>query len=417
MDMRNLNVLKGLVSQKYIKTPQLFRVSAEISDIDSGVAHLKWYNVTPAGDVEDPFASADLYFGDAKDWLDSWVPMAHLIQSRIEALEQMSVRGEATRFSHNMAYRLFANNLVDYAPKYRGMQSVVLNGLEAFAEVTLSHEKAGSWTIPPQYTDSVAHLAGFIMNCSDSMDTQGNFCVTPGWKSMRFATKLEAGAKYRSYVKMMPTAEDPTLFMGDVYIMQNDTIVGMVGGITFRKYPRILLNRFFSPPDAAQANSSSKAPAPSKPLPAPASKPAAEPAKPKPAPRPAQLASSTSSGASTPIEPMWTPSAEKSEASEPPTPTEPVAKKLPAPVANAGDADASDGIAVKAMRLIADETAIDEADLVDEASFASLGVDSLMSLVIAEKFRDDLGVQVSGGLFLEYPTIGDLRGWLVENYS
>lgn len=417
MDMRNLNVLKGLVSQKYIKTPQLFRVSAEISDIDSGVAHLKWYNVTPAGDVEDPFASADLYFGDAKDWLDSWVPMAHLIQSRIEALEQMSVRGEATRFSHNMAYRLFANNLVDYAPKYRGMQSVVLNGLEAFAEVTLSHEKAGSWTIPPQYIDSVAHLAGFIMNCSDSMDTQGNFCVTPGWKSMRFATKLEAGAKYRSYVKMMPTAQDPTVFMGDVYIMQNDTIVGMVGGITFRKYPRILLNRFFSPPDAAQANSSSKAPAPSKPLAAPASKPTAEPAKPKPAPRPAQLASSTSSGASTPIEPMWTPSAEKSEASEPPTPTDPVAKKLPAPVATAGDADAGDGIAVKAMRLIADETAIDEADLVDEASFASLGVDSLMSLVIAEKFRDDLGVQVSGGLFLEYPTIGDLRGWLVENYS
>lgn len=419
MDMRNLNVLKGLVSQKYIKTPQLFRVSAEISDIDSGVAHLKWFNFTPAGDVEDPFASAELYFGDAKAWIDSWTPMAHLIQSRIEALEQMSVRGEATRFSHSMAYRLFGNNLVDYASKYRGMQSVVLNGLEAFADVTLSHEKAGSWTIPPQYIDSVAHLAGFIMNCSDAMDTQSNFCVTPGWKSMRFATKLEAGEKYRSYVKMIPTAEDPTVYMGDVYIMQNDTIVGMVGGITFRKYPRILLNRFFSPPDADQAKGASKASSPPKSLPATAPKPAAEPAKPKAAPQPAQLPSSTSSGASTPVEPVWTPSDEKSEASEPPTPTEPVAKKLTAPVVAAPDADAGEGndIADKAMQLIADETAIDEADLVDEASFASLGVDSLMSLVIAEKFRDDLGVNVSGGLFLEYPTIGALRGWLVENYS
>ncbi|KKY34489.1 putative polyketide [Diaporthe ampelina] len=408
MDMRNLNVLKGLVSQKYIKTPQLFRVSAEISDIDSGVAHLKWFNATPAGDVEDPFASAELCFGEAKAWLDSWAPMTHLVQSRIEALEQMSVRGEATRFSHNMAYRLFANNLVDYASKYRGMQSVVLNGLEAFADVTLSHEKAGSWTIPPQYIDSVAHLAGFIMNCSDAMDTQGNFCVTPGWKSMRFATKLEAGEKYRSYVKMIPTAEDPSVFMGDVYILQNDAIVGMVGGITFRKYPRILLNRFFSPPDAGQTNNkTSKAAPPPRPL------------ERRAAPQPPQLVSNTSSGASTPIEPMWTPSAEKSEASEPPTPTEPVAKKPPAPSAATGDTDAGDssGLANKAMRLIADETAIDEADLVDEASFASLGVDSLMSLVIAEKFRDDLGVQVSGGLFLEYPTIGDLRGWLVENYS
>ncbi|KAJ0107113.1 polyketide [Diaporthe amygdali] len=419
MDVRGLNVLKGLVSQKYIKTPQLVRVSAEITDIDSGVAQLKWYNVTPTGDVEDPFASAELRFGQAKAWLDSWSPMTHLIQSRIEALEQMSVRGEATRFSHNMAYRLFANNLVDYASKYRGMQSVVLHELEAFAEVTLSHEKAGSWTIPPQYIDSVAHLAGFIMNCSDAMDTQNNFCVTPGWKSMRFATKFEAGAKYRSYVKMIPTAEDPSVFMGDVYILQNDAIVGMVGGITFRKYPRVLLNRFFSPPDADQAKTASKAAAPAKPLPAPKPKAATEPVKSKGAPEPAQAAWSTSSGASTPLEPMWTPSIEKSEMTEPATPIEPSAQKIPAPLAANAEADAGEGsdLADKAMRLIADETAIDEADLVNEASFASLGVDSLMSLVIAEKFRDELGVQVSGGLFLEYPTIGDLRGWLVENYS
>lgn len=414
MDVRNLNVLKGLVSQKYIKTPQLIRVSAEIDDIDSGVAQLKWYNVTPAGEVEDPFASAELYFGQAKAWLDSWSPMTHLIQSRIEALEQMSVRGEATRFSHSMAYRLFANNLVDYASKYRGMQSVVLHELEAFADVTLSNEKSGSWTKPPQYIDSVAHLAGFIMNCSDAMDTQNNFCVTPGWKSMRFAAKFQAGGKFRSYVKMIPTAEDPSIFMGDVYILQNGAIVGMVGGITFRKYPRVLLNRFFSPPDAGEAKGSSKTAA--KPLPAPRPKPAAEPVKNKAVSQPAHAASSPSSGTSTPMEPMWTPSLERSEGSEPATPIEPTAPKMPAPAVEA-DAGYGGGIADKAMQLIADETAIDAADLVDEASFASLGVDSLMSLVIAEKFRDDLGVNVSGGLFLEYPTIGDLRGWLAENYS
>jgi hypothetical protein len=129
MDMRNLNVLKGLVAQKYIKTPQLLHVSVEISDIDSGVAH-----VTLARHAEDAFASAELCFGDAKAWLDSWAPMAHLVQSRIEDLQEMSIRGEATRFPHNMAYRLFANNLFDYATLYRGMQPVVLNGLEALAK-------------------------------------------------------------------------------------------------------------------------------------------------------------------------------------------------------------------------------------------------------------------------------------------
>jgi monodictyphenone polyketide synthase len=40
-----------------------------------------------------------------------------------------------------------------------------------------------------------------------------------------------------------------------------------------------------------------------------------------------------------------------------------------------------------------------------------------MSLVISEKFREELGVTVTVSLFLEYPTIGDLRSWLLEYYN
>jgi monodictyphenone polyketide synthase len=40
-----------------------------------------------------------------------------------------------------------------------------------------------------------------------------------------------------------------------------------------------------------------------------------------------------------------------------------------------------------------------------------------MSLVIAEKFRSVLGVTVAGSLFLEYPTVGDLKAWLLEYYD
>lgn len=40
-----------------------------------------------------------------------------------------------------------------------------------------------------------------------------------------------------------------------------------------------------------------------------------------------------------------------------------------------------------------------------------------MSLVIAEKLREQLSITVSGSLFLEYPTVGDLRAWLMEYYS
>jgi monodictyphenone polyketide synthase len=78
---------------------------------------------------------------------------------------------------------------------------------------------------------------------------------------------------------------------------------------------------------------------------------------------------------------------------------------------------ASDSTAAKALELVAAEAAIELSDLQDDVSFASLGVDSLMSLVIAEKLRQQLGITVSGSLFLEYPTVRDLRVWLDEYYS
>lgn len=68
------------------------------------------------------------------------------------------------------------------------------------------------------------------------------------------------------------------------------------------------------------------------------------------------------------------------------------------------------------MSLIAREAGLDAVDFDDGASFSELGIDSLMSLVISEKFREELGVAVSGSLFLEYPTIGDLRSRLLEYY-
>ena len=400
MNVANLEVLKGLVAQKSPKTPQLIQVSAATADIHTGSVDLKWSNVHNDGTVDEPFASANLYYGDAAEWLTSWVPITHLIQGRIQTLERLAEEGTANRFSNKMAYRLFANNLVDYNTKYRGMQAVVLHEFEAFADVVLTTEKGGSWTVPPYFIDSVAHLAGFIMNVSDAVDTKTNFCVTPGWRSMRFARPLVAGEKYRSYVKMIPTPEDATVYLGDVYILQEDTVIGMVGGIQFRRYPRILLNRFFSAPDdaskphTAAATPSAPKPAPTTSAPAPAQK-ASVVLQPAPA-------SSAPAVAATPIAVTAT-----VQAAAPPPPVESAA---------AAPADA-DSIVGKANALIAKEAALELEDLEDEASFASLGVDSLMSLVLAEKFRDELGVTIGGSLFLEYPTIGDLRGWLQEYHS
>lgn len=301
------------------------------------------------------------------------------------------------------------------------MQSVVLHGLEAFADITLSTEATGgTWTVPPFFIDSVCHLAGFVMNVSDAIDTRANFCVTPGWGSLRLARPLAAGGRYRSYLRMIPDTADATVYHGDVYVLQQDggegEIVGVMQAIKFRRYPRVLLNRFFSAaevanPDSAgdvsdgkgaHENPSVKPPAAAVKESAqgsgqtksaqPGTKPSQQPL---PAPAPKPNATFTATAASS-----------KEEA------TPPVEKAAPSAPNTATSSAAS-----KAMALVATETALDASELKDDATFAELGVDSLMSLVIAEKLREQLGIAVSGSLFLEYPTVGDLRAWLLEYHS
>ncbi|KUI53714.1 Conidial yellow pigment biosynthesis polyketide synthase [Cytospora mali] len=404
MNIANLEVRRGLVAKTKADAKQVIQVSIRTSDLNSNRAELQWHNVQDDGtvDYEDPFATATLIYGNAKEWLDSWIPASHLVQGRIQELERLAEAGVANRLNHNMAYLLFANNLVDYAEKYRGMQSVVLNGLEAFADVKLSMEKGGSWTVPPFFIDSVCHLAGFVMNVSDAIDTKNNYCVTPGWRSMRFARTLEAGGRYRSYVKMIPTADDPTVYLGDVYILdpETNTIIGMVGGIQFRRYPRILLSRFFSAPDDAKAPPVATAPRAAlvakkeTPVAIVANKVKKEPtAAPTPAPT-VNAVKSESKGGQDHV----------------------AAPEVPAVESTTSPA-AADTTTAKALQIIASEAGCELSELSDDGSFAELGVDSLMSLVIAEKFREQLNVVVNGSLFLEYPTIGDLRAWLEEYYS
>lgn len=75
------------------------------------------------------------------------------------------------------------------------------------------------------------------------------------------------------------------------------------------------------------------------------------------------------------------------------------------------------GITAKTLMLIAKEAAGEIFDLEDDACSVNLGVDSLVSLVIAEQLRKELNVKVGGSLFLDFPTIGDLRIWLEECYN
>ena len=411
MNVTDMEVLHAQVAQKVASSPQLLQMEAEL-DLDDQALTIHWYNILEDNSrAPESFASTTVFFEDPSTWQTEWERVTHLVQGRIDSLSQMAVTGKASKLSKNLAYTLF-KNVVDYADKYRGMESVVINDYEAFADITLIPERHGTWHTPPHWIDSVSHLAGLIMNGSDASNTKDYFYVTPGCDTFRLSKPLEPGASYRSYVHMFPTKEQ-NMYAGDLYIFQDDVIIGMVGQIKFRRVPRLLMDQFFSAPDTAKGKKTAAHAAP-------APKPAAAPA---PAPStPATKVSKRTAGAKAAApSPTTTAPAEDysaaSETSQPSTaPTSPdLAPQPDKPAGKPSDSGAAvseSAIVNDCMGLIARETGLPLSELADSATFVEIGVDSLMSLVLSEKFRNELQVEVKSSLFLECPTIGELRGWL-----
>ena len=67
----------------------------------------------------------------------------------------------------------------------------------------------------------------------------------------------------------------------------------------------------------------------------------------------------------------------------------------------------------RALQIISEESGVATEDLTDDTVFGDVGVDSLLSLVIVSRLRDELELDVQHEfLFLECPTVGDLKQFL-----
>lgn len=369
-------------------------------DLKVGSTALAWYTLDAEGTrSQHAFASATVLYEDLHACKKEWRKSTHLVTDRIATLSSLAASGVASKLSRNMVYRLF-QNVVDYADRYRGIQSAVLHGLEAFADIELIADRHGTWHTPPHWIDSVFQMAGFIMNGSDETNTQDFFYITPGWADLRIAKPLESGAPYQSYVRMLPSEEEPNTWEGDIYALQAGEVVGVCGGIKFRKIPRVLMERLFSaqkstPQHVSPVGEPSPAPARRTQLSrAPAAVHVASPIPPvvisTPEPTVVSSSSSTSASLSSSVE---TPDQQSSS--------------------NENDKPRLE-VVTNVLNLIARETGLPLKEFVDDASFAELGIDSLMSLVLSEKLLKELGVEVKSSIFLECPTVSEFTEWLTQ---
>ncbi|RAR09566.1 polyketide synthase [Stemphylium lycopersici] len=306
-------------------------------------------------------------YEDVTAWKEEWGRIQYMVQSQIDLLKMKLETGAAHKVLRGMAYKLF-KALVTYADNYRGMEEVILDGkqTEATASVQFQTTAAdGEFLCSPYWIDSLAHLSGFIVNASDHLDSENSVYISHGWGSIKIAGKLSPEKKYRSYVRMQPAPGN--ISVGDVYIMDGSEIIGMVMGLKFQNIPRRALNIMMPPAGKTAAGSAPKAAA-------------------KPAPK---------AIAAVPVKTQAVPKVVKATKAAKPA----KAVKVAAPA----------GVTSKVMKIVAQEIDVDMSELVDEAAFENLGVDSLLSLTISARFREELDMDIPSTLFTDCSTVGELK--------
>lgn len=397
-------------------SPHPILVVAE-ANLERGEVNIEWFKTTN----DKCYCRATAYFGDASTWLSNWARTTRLVTSRIDALNATALNGTASKLTTELAYTLFGK-LVNYSSMYRTMRLVILNEDEAMAEVLFPADTQGDWAVSPHFIDGVVSLSGFVLNGGTHFDNTNNFFITPSWKSMRFARPLAPGDRYLVYVRMVSetTDNDGKLgsYVGDVYILQGGEIVGVFETILFRQWPRLMLNRFFRPADAASAVAY-----------VPTTKPNKDTA-PDPffsAHYPQQKHTETvvvnntvrlhaSAETRSHCEPI-------SKSGESPK----VTPRIDYNLLKHGDLPLTNGLmekacsdsweekassndnASRAMSILAEELAVDAGLLSDECEITDLGLDTLMSLVISQQLREDLGIEIRDAFYLEVVTIRDLK--------
>ncbi|PYI02699.1 putative polyketide synthase [Aspergillus sclerotiicarbonarius CBS 121057] len=297
-------------------------------------------------------AQCEVRFEDGEQWAAEFHVANVHAQSRIQNLQQRQVDGVHSLY-RGMAYKLFTA-LVDYSAPFQGMEHVLLDSvnLEATARVQFqTTPQDGQFLVSPYHTDSVAHLAGFVMNANNAIDSAKQVYISHGWESMRFVRPLERGRCYRSYVKMSPVSEGSKMVSGDVYVLEDEKIIGVIGGLRFQCVPRKLMVTLLG------INASS------------------------PPVRKHQSILPVH-GQTTPSKPALLP---------PQT-----------------------SILQRALHIIAAEIGCSLAELDDNIPFADLGVDSLMSLSITARFREELELNISSSILLEPTSVGQLKTYLEQ---
>ncbi|KFY93462.1 hypothetical protein V498_04419 [Pseudogymnoascus sp. VKM F-4517 (FW-2822)] len=352
-NVADMTVHQGLIVNSVLEEEtRVLRVYAHL-DQSSKTIKLEYASISPGQTTSVNHATCVVRFEDSEKWIRGWGRDLHLVQDRITSLQNMADSGTISKITTGLAYRLFSA-LVDYVPEYQRMDRILFDAprLEAAATVSLDDRGTDStFLYSPYWLDSLMHITGFVMNSNDTLDYHEAVYIAHGWEALRIAGPLSSNRNYQSYVRMCP--EGKNLAVGNVWILCDGEVVGIVESVQFQRVSRTVLDLLLPPTGG-------------------------DPRK-----------------------------ARKSVAQRPPSLQNAVTKPdQNSQQGNRSRADLSRRAVV--LDTIASELGVEASDISLGDQLANLGVDSLMSLVLTGKLLDNFDIEMPHTQITECVTVGQL---------
>ncbi|KAI1152845.1 polyketide synthase [Nemania diffusa] len=380
--INNMAIEKALVVHE--TAPQLFRASLEV-DWPTMHGSMEIYSVDELGKRTVLHGGCDINIEDPRAYRERWQSHDYLIERSVAQLREGAVSGTAQFIRQGMLYKMFSAS-VQYGTAFQGIKQVWFDSqdLEGTAQVFVPSGKH-QFALNPYCCDSLGHLTGFIMNCSDSLDLDDYVYVNHGWRYLHMAEPYRCDVHYQTHVKMRAVGCDDSEYTGDVHVLRESKVIAICGGVTFKKVSRKVLEVLLGSPPTAKGKA--KAPKQVK-----GSQTGAlfEPERQSILPvLPSALLSTISSNVSS------------------------TAAPLPAPESAEPQSSVATDLVSEALKILADEIGVEMAQMTDSTLLADLGVDSLMSLTILGSFREELDLDIPASQFYECATVKELKNYLI----
>ncbi|KAI9654283.1 MAG: Type I Iterative PKS [Alyxoria varia] len=396
-------------------------------------------------------------------------------KQQIHDLRDGVAAGVTARFNRPMVYRAI-RPLARFHDNYRAIDEIVLNSktLEASSRLSFgSVNRSGDFHTHPAIIDALTQSCGFAMNCNDSTDLDVEVFMNHGWGSLQIFEAFDFDKEYNTHTQMFEGADK--LWYGDVTVFDGEIIVAHFGQIAIQGVPRRVLKAILSMEGGSkpqqQQNAQKKGLDPIMPTsstgatnnPAPVSEE-------RPTSIIAQAMSIIAAESGVALTDLTDSTAfadvgidsllgltisgrfkeeldidldfnalfyecptvvelktllKESEisATSPSTNTSSDSSSTPTSSVSGVDASATedDSPAFKVnfqhvLRIISEESGVASDDLTDDTNFADSGIDSLLSLVVVSRLRDELNLDIQHeSVFLECPTVADLKQLLLSH--